>query len=226
VLFFVSKLSSSKIKISSEGLTTTTRWAGVNFWRPLAPIPAGNNGHFPLAIDSSGNATLLADYIINNGGGPSTVYGFRYENGKWGEGVQLLPLQVASGTVDFLGSIAVDSSGIVVGAMATDRNGGVVEAFRYTPGAGWDTETAAGSPAEYTRTGVAFLGSTSGEAVIAYLSETGLPFYSVYLNGAWSAAAPITSTTIDWFPLVQAPGGQDLLVFQTADLPGATWLNP
>jgi hypothetical protein len=193
----------------------------------LEPNGVTDFGHFPLAVDSSGNATLLADYVINGPDGICTVYGFRYENGKWGEGVELLPLQHADEAIDYLGAIAVDSSGIVVGAMSTSRDGGVVEAFRYTPDTGWDTEIAAGSPMSYALTAVAFLGSTPGEAVIVYYSETGLPSSSVYLNGVWSPTVPTTNVSTGSFSLEQAPGGQDLLLFQSAMTPdGTTWLNP
>jgi hypothetical protein len=233
MLVYASAIGPAQDIYSWKYIPSTRSWVGAAVpgtgRRPFSESDGvgGNSGHFPLAIDSSGNATLLADYVINGPAGPYTVYGFRYENGQWGEGVELLPLQDAGEAVDYFGSIAVDSSGIVVGAMGTSRDGGVVEAFRYLPGAGWDTEAAAGSPAQYTRTGVAFLGSTPGEAVIAYYSETGIPSYTVYLNGVWSAAAPILNTGIAWFYLEQAPTGQDLFVFQSATTPpGATWLNP
>jgi hypothetical protein len=48
----------------------------------------------------------------------------------------------------------------------------------------------------------------------------------VYLNGAWSATAPITNLGSNFFNLVEAPSGQDLFVFQSANSPGATWLSP
>jgi hypothetical protein len=188
--------------------------------------PTSAFGHFPLAMDSSGNATLLADYV-NGEEGPCTVYGFRYENGKWGEGVELLPLQDAREAIDYYGALAVDSSGIAVGAVNTSLGGGVVYAFRYTPDEGWDIETVAAVPnIIYGMTAVSFLGSSPGEAVVVYVTEYNISS-SVYLNGAWSAAAPITSQLYG-FNLAQAPGGQDLLVFQSsANNPaGATWLNP
>jgi hypothetical protein len=232
MLVYSSKIGPAEDIYSWKYVPATQSWVGAAVPGTSKPQFFTSNGvtgsgHFPLTVDSSGNATLLADYVAGGTEGQSTVYGFRYENGQWGKGVELLPVQHASGAIDYLGASAVDSSGIAVGAMLSSREGGVVYAFRYTPEQGWDTETAAVNPYPPGggRVGVAFLGSTPGEAVVVYPTETNLTS-AVYLNGVWSATAAITNTIPFWFPFVQAPTGQDLLVFQSANPPGATWLNP
>jgi hypothetical protein len=185
----------------------------------------GGFGHLPLAVDSSGNATLLAEYVEPQSG-EATVYGFRYENGQWGKGVQLLSLETAQENIDFLGAMAVDSSGIAVGSMATSRNDGSIEAFRYTPGVGWDTETVATSlNISWESVGVTFLGSTPGEAVVVYGNGTVMTS-SVYLNGTWTVVPFPTAIGTDSIYLAQAPNGEDLFVFPSSNSAAATWLVP
>jgi hypothetical protein len=233
MLVYTSKVGPAQDIYSWKYVPATQSWAGAavpgtskpQFFNPNG---VGGFGHFPLAMDSSGNATLLADFVVKGLGGPCTIYGFRYENGRWGEGVPLLPLQPAPAeAMDYLGAIAVDRSGIAVGALATSRGNGTVYAFRYTPGQGWDTETVgANSTYPPLPTQVAFLGSTAGEAVVVYGTETGITS-SVYLNGVWTATAPITNSPTYPVPLARAPSGQDLLVFENNFTPpAAAWLNP
>jgi hypothetical protein len=228
MLVYVSAIGPAHDFYSWKYVPSSQSWVGAavpDTGKPQFPF-SDNYGRFPLAMDSSGNATLLADYYDTQSD-ESTVYGFRYENGQWGKGVELLPLQAASGFVEFGdGGIAVDSSGIAVGALLSSREGGIVYAFRYTPGYGWDTETAAVNP--YPQgvggVGVTFLGSTPGEAVIVYPTTTNFTS-SVYLNGVWSATAPITAVGAFSAALAQAPSGQDLFVSASENPPAAAWLT-
>jgi hypothetical protein len=207
-------------------------------WDKFAPIPnskeatagsySGVDNYYPIAVDSSGNVTLATALYV--GHLEWQVGGFRYENGAWQMTV-LTPVLNSEPAVDTFGSIAQSPSGTVLIA-APYYNGvnTVMGAFLYTPGVGWDTETAAvQSGTGVTRNGVAWY--QSDEAVVVY-DNTGGEGVALYSNGAWSSGPAIPNGYATGLPGIgTAPNGNVLFIMSSAFLDFsyglvATWLEP
>ncbi|MFN0103417.1 MAG: hypothetical protein ACKV2U_15170 [Bryobacteraceae bacterium] len=191
---------------------------------------AGVGSHLPLTIDDGGNGTIFVPFYI--GIRIQSLYGYRYENGRWRIGQKLLDWGQTFFDLPNFGDAAVNSQGVVLGAI-TNRgpSNQQFSMFRFTPGQGWNHEIAAEFPsASYTRCRVAWLGAI-GEAVGTYMFSELKSV--VYTAGAWALAPEIPGNYGTFFhETVTAPSGEVLLVFGAdggpppLGAPYATWLRP
>jgi hypothetical protein len=213
-------------------------------WEKPAVIPDSEDAttgyaegtYFPLAVDSSGNVTLVTAWQPHLH--KYSVAGFRYEGGAW-QMTQLVPLGSQLNDISDFASVAQSPSGSVLVAVPYSTGTEFsITAFRYTPGVGWDTETVAtlaGSGA--ARCAVAWF--QSGEAVVAYYDSgpvggSTIEGAALYSNGAWSSGPPIPDAYLTYYPgMATAPNGDVLLIMSSAVLEEtytygvvATWLQP
>jgi hypothetical protein len=209
-------------------------------WGRGAEIPGSENAtfvtgaadtHMQMAVDSSGNVTVVSE--MSAGRGEYTVEGFRYDGSTW----QATTLYGPSPYVADLengGSTALNSDGAVLVDVAIGSSAGTsVLVFQYTPGVGWDTETAATYESfTETKCGIAWFASDEAVATYANFADGGIEQAAIYSNGAWASGPPIPGGYGSSDPgLATAPNG-DLLLGMTAD-EGAnvggivvTWLRP
>ena len=217
-----------------EGRVYSHVWAASSrSWRPAQRLPAATKlvdygiaflwSRFPLTVDASGDATLLAPLS-------GAIYGFRYEGGRWKRGTQLLETFIQF-MLDY-GDAAVNDSGVVLGAMTNFSPEGTqtLWIFRFTPGEGWNTEMAAeiSTPNNFSRCRVAWFGA-SGEAVATY-QDSELRSV-VYTDGAWSRFPTIPGAlSTASHETATAPTGEVLLLLDATDADPptgivATWLR-
>ena len=116
----------------------------------------------------------------------------------------------------------------MLGIDTVGSNGAIrVNAFRFTPGQGWDTEVAARYfNASISRTRVAWVGA-GGQAVAIYYNPTvGRLKTVVYANGGWFLSRAIRRTPEAFFlEAGTAVSGEVLLVIKLDDV-AVTWLRP
>jgi hypothetical protein len=147
---------------------------------------------------------------------------------------ELEPTSPAVTPTEDFGSIAQNPSGAVLVAVPYVPNGGpttTIAVFRYTPGVGWDTETAATEGDSLaSRCRIAWF--ASDEAVVVYLYSGIGEFAALYSNGAWSSGPAIPGGLGTYFPgIATAPNGDVVLgmTSQGTELDYgtvATWLEP
>jgi hypothetical protein len=161
-----------------------------------------------------------------------SVGGFRYEGGAW-QVTELEPASPGAADVENFGNIAQNPSGAVLAAVPYEATGGpplTIAVFRYTPGVGWDTETAAteGDTGE-SRCRIAWF--QSSEAVAIY-NDSGVEEAAFYSNGTWSSGPPIPGGYGTNSPgIATAPDGDVLFVMAASNSDEslgvlATWLVP
>jgi hypothetical protein len=194
----------------------------------LAGAPA--YGSYPLAVDNSGNASLVSpEYSAFTW----AMFGFRYEAGQWTSSTKLLDWNRGAEATFAFHDSAVDSAGNFFAAGKIETGGinsaGEILAFRFTPGSGWRTETAAVQSPPFTGTfdwiSAAWLGN-SGQAVIVYLDT---PFTSVVnTNGVWSNVSIPGTNSGNPNVAAQAPTGEVLLLISQNGTGTilSTWLRP
>jgi hypothetical protein len=210
-------------------------------WAEPAKIPgsekvtftAATDGSFiPISVDPSGNVTLVTSLRAD---GKYSVGGFHYDGSSW-QLTQLVPPSDFLSDIENFGSIAQSPSGAVLVAIQTNFSGTctytvamcATTVFRYTPGAGWDTETAATTTSGASRCAIAWF--QSGEAVVVYNVDN-VGGAAVYSNGAWSSGPPIPDGYATFYPrMATAPNG-NVLFAMTSWATGSfgvvvTWLVP
>ena len=170
---------------------------------------------------------------LKTGSHQFTVAGFHYSGSGWQKTV-LLPPSPALANLENYGSTAMAPDGSLLVAVPIGGSPTLVTVFRYTPGAGWDTETAAtytSSPT--TKCAVAWF--ATGEAVVVYfnpITEPGIEDVAIYTNGAWTSGPPLPTGYNTTSPgLATAANGDVLLTmgsdgFQYNYGVVATWLRP
>lgn len=214
-------------------------------WDPPATVPNsqgatfvsyGSRSYFPLAVDESGNVTLvtalrLAPGIFNAGG-------FRYENGVW----TMTRLARSSRTTPPFeaGSIAVNNAGEVLAAVPANAgypNPGstAIDVYRFRPGVGWKAEVA-GFYESSTVNKCTVAWFLSGEAVVVYaggpVGTSKTEQSSIYSNGAWAPGPPIPGPWFTTYPsAATAPTTGEVVLGLEPNLLGdggtvATWLRP
>lgn len=208
------------------------------WWQAPVTLPAPANlasysvafagDRYPFTVDAAGSATLLTPVELRS---YDAIYGFRYEAGSWAAGVEVLSTVGFQDILGF-GDADVNDAGEVLGVMTNIAPGESAQKlliFRFTPGQGWTTETAA----ELTTTTlyhcrVAWLGS-SGQAVATYVDSTLRSV--IYAGDGWSAL-DIPGAPLSLFhETATAPTGEVVLLFDGsyASPPTgtvATWLRP
>ncbi|MFN0104611.1 MAG: hypothetical protein ACKV2U_21300 [Bryobacteraceae bacterium] len=204
-------------------------------WDPEIPVPDSEKASFtsysvenafPLAVDEAGNVTVVC---MMTRALRYTIGGFRYEAGQWTV-KELLPLSRSSPEIATFGNIALNPNGTVLVAVPNyDGQTGVnISVFRYTPGQGWNTETAANYDAGGdSRCKVAWFQST--EAVVVYKDYSVNPPLlraALHSNGAWGSGPAIPGNFPDASPfLAGAPSGEALLGMAIEGI-YVTWLRP
>jgi hypothetical protein len=194
-------------------------------WSSLPGFDVSGNLH--LTVDNSGNATMLLDYT-NKTSNAWTVYGYRYENGRWQASVPVFTTPNPPGAYfNIYGNMIVDGSGVVLGVMpyTSPQNIGSEYAFRYTPGVGWDTETVI-TPLVDPSYSWASTFDGGGVAIYEELENDDFEA-SLYQNGAWSALPPVPDVLFpEYISTALAPTGAMLLAEGTGAVVQATWLEP
>jgi hypothetical protein len=214
--------------VLQRGLRYTFFNSTTGNWNGARPVPNSGNAYFsgystlnayPMAVDESGNITLATPLFVgfsNNGIARPTrqwsVGGFRYENGVWSMQQLTAPLGSIPDLESF-GSTALNANGaVLISAPLSDGSTGTnITVFRFTPGAGWNTEIAASySTSTVSRCKVAWFEGT--EAVVVY-NAAGPLLAALYANGAWGSAPPIPGsfTNVTFPALAGAPTGEALL---------------
>lgn len=205
-------------------------------WDPIQAIPdsrfstfsfGGALTFFPMAVDEPGNVTLVtATYLLGFYG----ASGFRYENGQWTT-TKLIPPSQRETIPDGLGSVAINPSGEVL--VAATANAGSssnkISIFRYRPGIGWNTETAATYPSSRgTKCSVAWFQST--QAVVTYpgADDTDGLQNAIYTNGVWSPGPHLPGHEQTFYPGMATGLNGDVLLTLSETSAGslATWLRP
>jgi hypothetical protein len=197
--------------------------AGSQTWQAGVPISGtsqaafiapGVGAKYPLVVDDLGNATLIVPYYSLPKGEDYKLEALRYENGSWTHRTTLVPWGPASrdGDVYDFGSIAQNGHGdVLAAAPAYTTTVQEVDAYRFTPGAGWNVETFAQQSHNFSisSVGVAWFES-SGEAVASYLTPTGVET-TMYIGGSWSYSPVVPGTVKRGDGLATASTGQVLM---------------
>jgi hypothetical protein len=188
---------------------------------------AADGSFIPVSVDPSGNVTAVTALI--EGRDQFSVGGFHYDGTSW-QMTQLVPASSFLTDIENEASIAQSPSGAVVVGVPTNFGTPAMTVFRYTPGVGWDTETAATINGYGTSTQCAIAWFLSGEAALAYLDVTA-EAAALYAGSSWSNGPPIPGGYETFFPRVAtAPNGDVLLVMSSAYTGTfgvvATWLEP
>jgi hypothetical protein len=204
-------------------------------WESPAAIPQSERATFsvdatdsflPISVDSSGNVTVVT--ALSAGFRQYGVGGFRYEGSRW-QLTELVSKSDSNANLENFGSIAQSPSGAVLVAVPTNYGAYAITVFRYTPGVGWDTETAASvSTSEATRCRIAWF--ASGEAVVVYFNNT-IEDAAIYSNGAWASGPVIPGGYGTFYPgIATAPNGDVLLTMSSEAFESyglvVTWLLP
>jgi hypothetical protein len=210
-------------------------------WSASAPVSGGSKATFdgasagslfPITVDASGNVTAVVP--LKSGHNQWTIGGFRYEGGAW-QATELEPPSPSVADLEDFGSIALSPSGAVLVAVPYNATGSpplTIAVFRYTPGTGWDTETAATEGDSLaSRCRIAWFESSG--AVMVFHSDVG-ESVALYSNGAWASGPSLPDgyvTNFSLFGMTTAPNGDALLVMnaisgETSVGTVATWLMP
>jgi hypothetical protein len=205
-------------------------------WGATAVIPdssrvtftsASLDSYFPISVDPFGNVTAVTALTV--GLEKFSVAGFHYDGSAW-QMTQLGPTSSIRTNLENFGSIAQSPSGAVLAAapFSTGSQYSIL-AFRYTPGVGWDTETA-GTQSTSIATECRIAWYQGDGAVVAY-DNNDVEDVSIYINGAWSGGQPVADNYATPFPgMATAPNG-DVVFVMTSAFTGsfgvvATWLEP
>lgn len=206
-------------------------------WSKLGVIPDsqwatflsdGPGSYYPVAVDDAGNVTLATStYLLGLYG----VTGYRYENGQWTSKRLITPSRHKT-VVDVFGSIALNPSGEVLVAAPINTGGSVaITAFRYTPGRGWRTETAATYPSgTASRCKIAWYQTDQAVVVYSGANTNDGQQNALYSGGKWAPGPDLPGATTTFYPgMATAPNGNVLFTLsETLDATGslATWLRP
>lgn len=188
----------------------------------------GPGSYYPIVVDDAGNVTLATStYLLGRYG----ATGFRYESGQWTSQRLILP-STHKTAIDLFGSIALNPSGevLVAGPINTGESTAIT-AFRYTPGRGWRTETAASyASGVVSRCRVAWYQSDQAVVVYAGANTNVGEQNALYSGGQWAPGPDLPGATTTLFPgMATAPNGNVLFTLsETLDGSGsvATWLHP
>jgi hypothetical protein len=168
-------------------------------WSSAASLSTAVTGRFgwSVSLSADGNTALVGAYTASTNVGYAAVY--RYANGAWGSATPLT--STATGAAQFGYSVSLSSDGTtaIVGAPANNTNVGYAAIYRYTAAGTWSSAVAlvsgAGAVGRFGwSVDLASNGNTAIVGAYSASSNSGYAAVYTYVGGAWSAAAPLTST--------------------------------
>jgi hypothetical protein len=154
-------------------------------------IPPAGNGPFPLAVDSSGAASIFFN-LLDGSEYDADVRVSRYENGSWGPATELVRSKNAYFELVYYGAADAGATETAAVALGFSPSGLITQYFFVYDGSNWTTSTM--EQYQMTDSGplIAFSFTGTGNASILAYSGANNESLSILNNGTgWSTPTPL-----------------------------------